>query len=136
MKSDANFQLRRFSLIILTLSGSAVHASDRQIAFLSDREQELLPAAPTPDVNVFNGRWIFTSAGCTNTGSIGATIRHGRIIVKGGSGQVSADGTLHSVGAGGGMTLTAQGHLDNETGSGTFDRSDGCSGTWIGIRQH
>jgi hypothetical protein len=45
-----------------------------------------------------------------------------------GSGQVDPDGTLHSVGAGGGMTLTAVGRLLGNTGSGTFGRSDGCVG--------
>jgi hypothetical protein len=38
----------------------------------------------------------------------------GKIIVRGGSGQVDPDGTLHSVGAGNGMTLTAVGTPDLE----------------------
>jgi hypothetical protein len=61
-------------------------------------------------------------------------ITGGKIIVKGGSGQVDPDGTLHSVGAGGGMTLTAVGRLLGNTGSGTFSRSDGCVGNWIAIK--
>jgi hypothetical protein len=89
---------------------------------------------PNPDA--YDGRWTFTSAGCKYTGSVGATIKHGRVIVRGGSGQVDPDGTIHTVGAGGHMTLTAEGHLAGETGSGTFDRSDGCIGTWIAIRRH
>jgi hypothetical protein len=40
----------------------------------------------------------------------------GRIIIKGGSGQVDPDGMLHSVGAGNGMTLTAVGRLSGTTG--------------------
>jgi hypothetical protein len=63
-------------------------------------------------------------------------IKQGRVIVRGGGGRVEPDGTLHTVGAGGGMTLVAEGHLDQEAGSGTFDRSDGCSGTWIAIKRH
>jgi len=49
--------------------------------------------------------------GVRATGSLPALIRGGKITVKGGSGQVDPDGTLHSVGAGGGMTLTAVGRL-------------------------
>ncbi len=62
-------------------------------------------------------------------------ITGGKIIIKGGSGRVDPDGTLHSVGAGGGMTLTAVGRLSGSTGSGTFNRSDGCVGSWIAIRR-
>jgi hypothetical protein len=109
-----------------------------RLAFLSEPDRDHQPGgtmAPQPDVRAFDGRWIFTSAGCTNTGSLAAIIKGGRIIVRGGGGQVSPDGTLHSVGAGGGMTLTAEGHLYGDAGSGTFDRSDGCSGSWIAIKR-
>jgi hypothetical protein len=58
----------------------------------------------------------------------------GRVIIKGGSGQVDSDGTLHSVGAGGGTTLVAVGRLSGNTGAGTFNRSDGCVGSWIAIK--
>ena len=127
----------RLFVCLAALPLVAVHSHAREIslAFLSgDNQDQHLGTQPSLDA--FDGRWTFTSAGCTNTGSIGATIRHGRITVRGGSGKVDPDGTLHSVGAGNGMTLTAEGHLDGETGSGTFDRSDGCSGTWIGIKRH
>jgi hypothetical protein len=128
-----------FAILLVVAAGPAVGASaaNVRLAFLSgakdDRQTGTLPqSGPT----AFDGRWIFTSAGCKNTGSLPATIKQGRIIIRGGSGLVTPDGTLHSVGAGGGMTLTAEGHLDLETGSGTFDRSDGCSGTWIAVKRH
>ena len=63
-----------------------------------------------------------------------ARIVSGKIIIRGGSGQVDPDGTLHSVGAGNGMTVTAVGQLSGNTGSGTFNRSDGCIGGWIAIK--
>jgi hypothetical protein len=113
----------------------AVPAGAVHLAFLSGASEVQRPV-PQQSADAFDGRWTFTSAGCTNTGSIGAVIKHGRIIVRGGGGHVDPDGTLHSVGAGGGLTLTAEGHLDGESGSGTFDRSDGCSGTWIGVKRH
>ena len=129
---------------------SSAPASSRQIdaaiggggmAFLSEpRDETARPAEETPassppeDSKNFDGAWTFTSAGCPHTGSLPAMITGGRIIVKGGSGQVDPDGTLHSVGAGGGMTLTAVGRLSGNTGSGTFNRSDGCVGSWIAIK--
>ncbi len=64
-----------------------------------------------------------------------AKIIGGKIFVKGGGGQVDPDGTLHSVGAGNGITLTAVGQLSGSTGSGTFTQSDGCIGHWIAVKQ-
>jgi hypothetical protein len=129
----------RLAALLVVAAGPAVEASaaNLRLAFLSGAKDDRQTSAPMlPSPTAFDGRWTFTSAGCKNTGSLPATIKQGRIIIRGGSGQVSPDGTLHSVGAGGGMTLTAEGHLDLETGSGTFDRSDGCSGTWIAIKRH
>ena len=111
------------------------------LSFLSEprddarRPAEETPrAAPREDNTNFDGAWTFTSAGCRNTGSLPAMIVGGKIIIKGGSGQVDPDGTLHSVGAGGGMTLVAVGRLSGNTGAGTFNRSDGCVGSWIAIK--
>jgi hypothetical protein len=113
---------------------------DRRLAFLSRRQdgspsEEVIPSTSEQDRSDFDGRWIFTSAGCPHTGSLPATIRKGQITVAGGGGFVSPDGTLHSVGAGGGMTLTAVGQLSGNSGSGTFNRSDGCVGTWIAVKR-
>jgi hypothetical protein len=98
-------------------------------------QQEASRSSPQQDSNSFDGAWIFTSSGCSHTGTLPAVITSGKINVQGGSGQVSPDGTLHSVGAGNGMTLTAVGQLLGNTGSGTFARSDGCVGRWIAIKQ-
>jgi hypothetical protein len=121
----------------LTNAGSV----DSRIAFLSKDPdgprpvEETPPAAPPEDNRNFDGVWTFTSAGCRYTGSLPARIIGGNIFVRGGSGQVDPDGTLHSVGAGNGMTLTAIGQLSGNTGSGTFNRSDGCIGSWIAIKR-
>jgi hypothetical protein len=69
------------------------------------------------------------------TGSLAAMIAGGRILIRGGSGQVDPDGALRSVGAGNGLTLTAAGRLSGNTGAGTFSRSDGCVGSWIAIKR-
>ena len=116
-------------------------AGGAKLSFLSGPEKqteqpapETPPATPQDGNRNFDGLWTFTSAGCTDTGSLPARIVGGKIIVRGGSGQVDPDGTLHSVGAGNGMTLTAVGQLSGNTGSGTFNRSDGCFGSWIAIK--
>ena len=113
-----------------------------RLSFLSEpRDETGQPAEETPrsapqqDNKNFDGAWTFTSAGCPHTGSLPAMIVSGRIIIRGGSGQVDPDGTLHSVGAGNGMTLTAVGRLSGNTGAGTFNRSDGCVGSWIAIKR-
>jgi hypothetical protein len=117
-------------------------AGGAKLSFLSGPEKETQqPATETPpptpqdDNRNFDGLWTFTSAGCTYTGSLPARIVGGKIIVRGGSGRVDPDGTLRSVGAGNGMTLTAVGQLSGNTGSGTFNRSDGCAGSWIAIKR-
>jgi hypothetical protein len=115
-------------------------ASSR-LSFLSEpRSEEQRPdedmprGTPEEDNKSFDGAWTFTSAGCRHTGSLVALIIDGKIVVRGGSGQVDPDGTLHSVGAGNGMTLSAVGRLSGNTGAGTFNRSDGCVGSWIAIK--
>ena len=117
-------------------------AGGAELAFLSGSKdeaqrptEEMPPSMPTDDSKNFDGAWTFTSAGCPYTGSLPASIVGGKIIIRRGSGQVDPDGTLHSVGAGNGMTLTAVGQLSGNTGSGTFNRSDGCVGRWIAIKR-
>ena len=119
-----------------------IAADGAELAFLSGPEGEtsppsgeVSPSVPQEGNNNFDGAWTFTSAGCSYTGSLPAKIVGGKIIVRRGSGHVDPDGTLHSVGAGNGMTLTAVGQLSGNTGSGTFNRSDGCVGTWIAIKR-
>ena len=129
----------RLAVLFVVAAGSAVDASAAhlRLAFLSGSNDDHQPGVPPQsNLDAFDGRWTFTSAGCKYTGTLRATIKQGRVIVRGGGGRVDPDGTLHTVGAGGGMTLVAEGHLDREAGSGTFDRSDGCSGTWIAIKRH
>ena len=116
-------------------------ADSPRLSFLSEprseaqRPDEEMPrTTPEEDNKNFDGAWTFTSAGCRHTGSLPALIIDGKIVVRGGSGQVDPDGTLHSVGAGNGMTLTAVGRLSGNTGAGTFNRSDGCVGSWIAIK--
>jgi len=132
-------------LLVASLPSNVMARSfqaETKLAYLSRPERETPrpaedtpPAMPTEDNKSFDGIWMFTSSGCPYTGSLPARIVGGKIFIRGGSGQVDADGTLHSVGAGNGMTLTAVGQLTGNTGSGTFNRSDGCIGQWIAIKR-
>ena len=145
-----SFIAKRFTCLVMCLGPLAIcaplllsamaSASETQLAFLSNSEKETQPAleipAPLPsEANPFDGRWIFTGAGCKGAGSVTAVIKLGKVIVRNGGGNVTPDGIIHTVGAGNRLTLTAEGRLSGDSGSGTYDRSDGCSGTWIGVRQ-
>ena len=115
--------------------------SETLLAFLSDPEKAQPPAPnaaalPSPtEANPYDGRWQFTGAGCRGAGPVMAMIKGGKVIVRGGGGNVTPDGIIHTVGAGNGLTLTAEGRLSGDSGSGTYDRSDGCSGTWVAVKQ-
>jgi hypothetical protein len=128
-------------LAVFAQSGSTGGSIGDTGRFLSDprketeRSTEEAPPASQQAIGSFDGAWKFTSAGCTHTGTLPAIITGGKIVIQGGSGQVDPDGTLHSVGAGNGMTLSAVGRLSGNTGSGTFHRSDGCIGSWVAIKQ-
>jgi hypothetical protein len=82
----------------------------------------------------FDGRWSFVTTGCPGAGTIGAVIRSGRFTTAISHGTVSPDGAFHAVGGGGGVSFTAGGHMGASGGSGTFRRSDGCSGSWSAQR--
>ena len=56
--------------------------------------EETFRAMPQVDNRNFDGAWIFTSAGCPYTGSLPAMIAGGRILIRGGSGQVDPDGRV------------------------------------------
>jgi hypothetical protein len=137
--------IRRLATLLLfipvLLGATASHSSETRLAFLSNSEKDQQPAIevptlpPPPEANPFDGRWIFTGGGCRGAGSVAAVIKDGRVIVRGGGGNVTPDRIIHTVGAGNRLTLTAEGRLSGDSGSGTYDRSDGCSGTWVAVKQ-
>jgi hypothetical protein len=140
----ARLSARLAALVIaapLLLNAMVSHSSETQLAFLSNSEKDQqtaieVPMLPPPlEANPYDGRWIFTGGGCRGAGSVSAVIKGGKVIVRGGGGNVTPDGIIHTVGAGNGLTLTAEGRLSGDAGSGTYDRSDGCSGTWVAVKQ-
>lgn len=54
-------------------------------------------------------------------GAGGYAIKGGKVIVGGGGGNITPDGIIHTTGAGNGLTLTAEGRLAGDAGSGTYD---------------
>jgi hypothetical protein len=82
------------------------------------------------------GAWILRSVGATCGGSTDAVvISSGKMVGQYGTGQVSPNGSVSGVGSAGGLSWTMSGRFSGRSGSGTFQRSDGCTGTWTGTKQ-
>jgi hypothetical protein len=85
----------------------------------------------------FDGAWAVSSVGVTCSGGSrsAVVVTSGRIIGQGLSGQVSANGTVNTVGNSNGITIISTGKLSGRSGSGTFRQSDGCTGRWTAMKQ-
>jgi hypothetical protein len=84
----------------------------------------------------FDGAWVANSQGNTCQGATQAfVVTSGRIIGEGLSGSISPNGAASSVGNYGSITAISSGRFSGRRGSGTFKRSDGCSGTWTASKQ-
>jgi hypothetical protein len=83
----------------------------------------------------FDGAWVVVSVGCGGTTSGAVVVSSGKVIGQGVSGTVSSSGSVSTFGQGEGVTFTGAGRLGARSGSGTFRRSDGCTGTWSSTKQ-
>jgi hypothetical protein len=83
----------------------------------------------------FDGAWVVVSIGCGGSSTGAVVVTSGRIIGEGLTGTVSPNGAARSVGNYNGVTVISSGHVSGRSGSGTFRRSDGCSGTWSSSKQ-
>jgi hypothetical protein len=83
----------------------------------------------------FDGAWAVVSVGCGGASTGAAVVSNGRIIGQGVTGTVSANGSVRSVGNYNGIIVTSFGHVSRSSGSGTFRRSDGCSGRWTSSKR-
>ena len=83
----------------------------------------------------FDGAWVVVSIGCGGSSRGAVVVTSGRIIGEGLTGTVSPNGAARSVGNYNGVTVISSGHVSGRSGSGTFRRSDGCSGTWTSSKQ-
>jgi hypothetical protein len=82
----------------------------------------------------FDGAWVAQSQGCGNS-TERFTISSGRISGELSSGSVSPNGSTTSGGSASGLSWNSSGRFSGRSGSGTFRRSDGCSGTWTASKQ-
>jgi hypothetical protein len=83
----------------------------------------------------FDGAWAVISVGCGSSSTSAVVVSSGRIIGQGLTGTVSPNGAARSVGNYDGIIVTSSGHVSGRSGSGTFRRSDGCSGSWTSSKQ-
>lgn len=83
-----------------------------------------------------DGAWAVVSVGqgC-GTGSEAVVITSGRIIGQFTNGHVSPSGAATGAGASNGVSWTSTGRFAGRRGSGTFRRSDGCTGSWTATKQ-
>jgi hypothetical protein len=84
----------------------------------------------------FDGAWVVVATGTPCGGSTErVVISGGRITGEWSSGQVSPNGSSKGYGSAGGLSWTSSGRMSANSGSGSFVRSDGCTGHWTASRQ-
>jgi len=84
----------------------------------------------------FDGAWVAVAVG-TPCGSSSErfVISGGRISGDLSSGSVSPNGATRTGGSVQGLSWTSTGRFSGRTGSGSFVRSDGCTGRWTASKQ-
>jgi hypothetical protein len=83
----------------------------------------------------FDGNWVVNaSPGCAASGTGQVMISGGRIVGQGISGSISPSGAIRTVGSMNGLTVVSSGRASGSSASGVYRQSDGCSGTWRGMR--
>jgi hypothetical protein len=84
----------------------------------------------------YDGAWAILIAGCGGTANTAVIITSGRIVGQNLSGRVGSNGSSTSVATdSNGLTWNSSGRFSSRTGSGSFRRSDGCTGSWTASKQ-
>ena len=84
----------------------------------------------------YDGAWAIFIAGCGGTANTAVVITSGRIVGQNLSGRVGPNGSSTSVATdSNGLTWNSSGRFSSRTGSGSFRRSDGCTGSWTASKQ-
>ena len=78
----------------------------------------------------FDGTWVANAVGNTCSSSDKFVITGGRMLGQYSSGQVNPNGSATSGGSISGLSWHSTGRFSGRSGSGTFVRTDGCTGTW------
>jgi len=90
------------------------------------------PGSTGESISNFDGAWTVTSTGCRSSyNQMVFVISSGRIVGEGLTGSVSPSGASNSVWSNGQITSNGSGRFSGRSGSGSFRRSDGCSGKWL-----
>ncbi|MBA2400400.1 MAG: hypothetical protein H0V72_17175 [Bradyrhizobium sp.] len=83
-----------------------------------------------------DGAWVLTSVGNSCASSTDTVVITGpRLVGQYGTAQISPNGAVSGVGSAGGLSWTMSGRFSGRSGSGSFQRSDGCAGSWTGSKQ-
>ena len=84
----------------------------------------------------FDGTWVSNAVGTPCGASTERfVISGGRIVGELSSGQVSPNGSTTSGGSVSGLSWNSSGRFSGRSGSGSFVRSDGCTGRWTASKQ-
>jgi hypothetical protein len=87
--------------------------------------------APRPSGGSFDGVWaVNASPGCGLAARSAVEVVRGRIS-EGVSGSVDGSGNVRTVGYGDGLSVISTGRVSGSGGSGTYEVSNGCTGTWV-----
>ena len=124
-----------------SLSGSRETAPERPAKQSKPKESRHRPPAASRNAggggSSLDGAWSISSAGinCSDTFRETVTVSGRRLTGNYGSGSVSANGAITGSGNYNGIGVTSRGRFSGRTGSGTFQRSDGCHGRWTATKQ-
>lgn len=84
----------------------------------------------------FDGTWVAVASGTPCGGSTERFVISGSSLSgELSSGSVSANGSTRTSGSVQGLSWNSTGRFSGRTGSGTFVRSDGCTGRWTASKQ-
>ena len=83
----------------------------------------------------FDGAWVVNSVGCGSTTTGAVVVTSGRVIGEGVTGTISPNGAVRTTGNFNGIVVTSSGRVSSRSGSGTFQQSNGCGGTWTASKQ-
>jgi hypothetical protein len=79
----------------------------------------------------FDGIWaVASSPGCGLVARSAVQVTRNRISGDSVSGTIDAAGNVRTVSYGGGLSVISKGRVSGTTGSGTYEVSNGCTGTW------
>ena len=116
-----------------TEAQAEVHAAAASSGAAPQRGSVARPEqAARPAGGGFDGTWaVASSPGCGLIARSAVQVARGRIRGQGVSGSIDASGNVRTVSYGGGLSVISKGRVSGTSGSGTYQVSTGCTGTWV-----